>query len=198
MIGNFPEIFVLDRNNPEGRLDDFQRHKVRLWTTYNVGLAAFGAVDVSALYRYDSPLTFSLLATAVPLTASQRANNPGYAVPPASQTVYFGDRGTEEYQGSHLVDLAMTYSVPVWREMRPWVKVELFNVFNNQNLVLFNTQVTRNTAGAVDANGLPTEYIRGARFGQATSVTHFPRSAQNFAGQTLFARTFLLSTGFRF
>ena len=198
LIGNFPEIYALDRNNPEGRLDDFQRHKVRLWTTYSLGLAAFGTLDVGALYRYDSPLTFSLLATAVPLSAAQRSSNPGYAVPPASQTVYFGERGTEEYQDSHLVDMALTYSMPVWRELRPWVKVELFNLFNNQNLVLFNTQVTRNAAGPVDSNGLPTEYIRGARFGQATALTHFPRSAQNFAGQSLYARTFLLSTGFRF
>jgi hypothetical protein len=42
------------------------------------------------------------------------------------------------------------------------------------------------------------EYTQGANFGRATALTSFPRSAQNFAGQNLYARTFLLSAGFRF
>ena len=58
--------------------------------------------------------------------------------------------------------------------------------------------MTPKAGGAVDANGLPTEYTQGAAFGRATALTSFPRSAQNFAGQNLYARTFLLSAGFRF
>lgn len=197
-IGDYPEIFVLDRNNPEGRLDDFQRHKGRLWTIYSVGEGKWGGVDLGVMYRYDSPLTFSLAAAGVPVTAVQNARNPGYAVPPRSQTLYFAARGAEEFEASHLVDLSATYSIPVFRELRPWIKMELFNAFNDQSLVQFNTQVTPNAAGPVDANGLPTEYVRGARFGQATAITHFPRSAPNFAGTFLSARTFLLSTGVRF
>ena len=37
-----------------------------------------------------------------------------------------------------------------------------------------------NRAGALDANGIPTGYIKGPRFGQATSDTQFP---QPYAGQ---------------
>jgi hypothetical protein len=58
--------------------------------------------------------------------------------------------------------------------------------------------VTPKVGGALDANGLPLEYTQGATFGRATAITSFPRSAQNFAGQNLYARTFLLSAGFRF
>ena len=74
----------------------------------------------------------------------------------------------------------------------------MFNLFNDQSLVNFNTVVTPRAGGAVDANGLPTEYTQGAAFGRATTLSSFPRSAQNFAGQNLYARTFLLSAGFRF
>jgi hypothetical protein len=71
-------------------------------------------------------------------------------------------------------------------------------VFNDQSLVSFNTTVTPKAGGAVDAMGLPLEYTPSAAFGTATAITSYPRSAQNFAGQNLYARTFLLSTGFRF
>ncbi len=110
----------------------------------------------------------------------------------------FAERGTEEFDSAQFVDLAFTYSIPVFRELRPWVKLEFYNVFNNQNLVGHNVQVTPRPGGPVDANGLPLEYVEGAQFGNPTSNTSFPRSAQNFAGQNLNARTFLGSLGFRF
>jgi hypothetical protein len=165
---------------------------------HNLDFSRFGAVDASVLYRYNSALTYSLLANGVATTAIQRAANPGYATPPASQTVYFGERGTEQFNSAQMVDLAFTYSVPVFKQLRPWIKTEFYNLFNDQSLVGFNTAVTPRVGGAVDASGLPLEYTRGAAFGTATAITSFPRSAQNFAGQNLYARTFLLSAGFRF
>jgi hypothetical protein len=197
-IGNYPEMAVVSRNEPTGRLNDFQRHKVRLWTTYQVNMARFGALDTSLLYRYNSGLTYSLVANGVPVTAAQRALDPGYATPLAAQPVYFGERGSAQFDDSQMVDLAFTYSVPVFKQLRPWIKAEVFNLFNDQSLVGFNTAVTPKAGGAVDAMGLPLEYTRGAAFGTATAITSYPRSAQNFAGQNLYARTFLLSTGFRF
>jgi hypothetical protein len=196
--GNYPEMAVLDRNEPNGRLNDFQRHKLRAWTTYAMDFSRFGALDASLLYRYNSALTYSLVANGVPLTAAQRAANPGYATPPASQTVYFGERGAEQFDDAQMFDVAFTYTVPVFRQLRPWVKAEVFNLFNDQSLVNYNTVVTPKVGGAVDANGLPTEYTPGAAFGRATAITSFPRSSQNFAGQNLYARTFLLSMGVRF
>lgn len=91
-----------------------------------------------------------------------------------------------------------TYQIPLWRALRPWVKFELYNVFNDQSLVTTNTSVTRDLTGPVDANGLPTQFVRGSLFGQATAITHFPRSATNFAGTNLYARTFMMSFGVRF
>jgi hypothetical protein len=197
IIGDYPEMYDLARSNPAGRLNDFQRHKVRLWTTYTQGLRAFGSIDAGLIYRYNSPLTYSLIAV-VPRTAIQTALDPGYAVPFASQNVYFGERGSAEFEGTQLVDVAMTYSVPVFKDLRPWVKLELYNMFNNQNAVGHNIQVTPRPGGPVDALGLPLEYMEGAQFGRPTSNASFPRSALNFAGQNLNARTFLLSAGFRF
>ncbi len=197
-IGNYPEMAVVGRSEPTGRLNDFQRNKVRLWTTYQLALSRFGALDMSLLYRYNSALTYSLVANGVPVTAAQQALNPGYATPLAAQSVYFGERGSGRFDDAQMVDLAFTYSVPVFKQLRPWIKAEIFNLFNDQSLVAFNTAITPRAGGPVDALGLPVEYTPGAAFGTATAITSFPRSSQNFAGQNLYARTFLLSTGFRF
>jgi hypothetical protein len=197
-IGNYPEVLFVDRSEPTGRLNDFQRHKLRAWSTYNLDFARFGSVDVSAVYRYNSALTYSLIANGVATTAAQRAASPGYANVPASQAVYFGERGAGQFGDAQMLDVAATYGVPVFKSLRPWVKAEVFNLFNDQSLVGFNTAVTPKVGGAQDANGLPLEYTPGASFGRATAITSFPRSSQNFAGQNLYARTFLLSAGIRF
>jgi hypothetical protein len=197
-IGDYPEIFVKDRNFPEGHLNDFQRHKVRAWTTYLFDFSRIGAIDASLLYRFDSPLTFSFQSAGVDFSDIQLDRDPGYASLPADQTIFYGERGEGRFEESHLFDLAIGYQIPVFKSLRPWAKFEVYNMFNNQNLVGFNTTVTPAPNSPVDANGIPTEFVRGARFGQATAITNFPRSSQTPAGAALYARTFLVSFGVRF
>ena len=195
-IGDYPEILVPERNFPTGRLNDFQRHKVRLWAIWNQGLGRFGSVDIAPIVRIDSGTTYSLFANGVPLSDVQLARDPGYAQLPGGgeQTLFFGERGSETFPGFALMDLAVNYSVPVFRTLSPWVKVEMLNVTNNQKLIAFNTTVTPDPNSPLDANGLPTGFIRGARFGQATANTHYPVWRPGFSG----GRTFLVSAGLRF
>jgi hypothetical protein len=200
-IGDYPEIFTFtwSRQNPDGRLNDFQRHKLRTWTTYGFGFGRFGTLDASAIYRYNSALTYSLVATGQPLSAIQLARNPGYArAAGVAQSIFFGERGSEFFNASHQVDLGLLYQLPVWQTLRPWLKLEFYNVFNNQPLVGFNTAVTPDPNSPLDSDGLPTGYIRGAAFGTATGNASFPRATTTPGGTNLFARTFLMSFGVRF
>ena len=198
-LGDYPDLLVENRNFPVGRLDDYQQHKVRVWSTYQLGLGHFGSVDLSPMWRYNSALTYSLVANSVPLGAVQRARNPGYARLPGSgtngsQTLFFGERGSEEFEGYGLVDLAVNYQVPVWKTLRPWVKLEALNVLNNDKLIGWDTTLTVDPASALDANGLPTGYIKGPRFGQGTSTANYPRPRPGLTG----GRTFFGAFGFRF
>jgi hypothetical protein len=199
VLGDYPEMLDETRNFPMGRLDDFQRHKVRVWSTYVVNAGRFGSFDVTPMWRYNSALTYSLAANSVPLSAAQRAQNPGYARLPGSgangsQTLFFGERGSEEFAGYGLVDLGVTYQVPVWRTLRPWLKVEVLNALNNDTLIGWDTTVAVDPASALDSNGLPTGFIRGPRFGTATSTAHFPRPRPGMTG----GRTYLGAFGVRF
>ena len=187
VLGDYPELLVEARNFPMGRLDDYQRHKVRVWSTYMVNMGRFGSVDVTPMWRYNSALTYSLAANSVPLSAVQRARNPGYARLPGSgangsQTLFFAERGSEEFAGYGLVDLGVTYQVPVWRTLKPWLKLEVLNVMDNNKLIAWDTTITVDPASALDADGLPTAYLKGARFGQGTSTAAYPRPRPGLTG----------------
>src|SRR4029453_5868243 len=76
-IGDYPEIISATRSFPNGRLDDFQRHKGRVLAAYGLHLRRFGRIDIAPLFRLGSGRTYSLIAAAVALTPQQIALNPG-------------------------------------------------------------------------------------------------------------------------
>ncbi len=186
-IGDYPEIYSEARHYPDGRLAGFQRHKVRAWTIYNVGLGRAGSADVSFLWRYDSPLTYSLVTADDNLSPVQEALGAAYAELPVSQTVYFGKRGSQTFESTHLFDLAVNYSIPVFRTLRPWIKFEVVNLFNNDTLLTWNTDVFQDPASPVDALGLHTGYLEGPTFGRAEQNGNYP-----------LPRTFRVALGVRF
>lgn len=198
-FGDFPEIFgpALDRLMPYGRLDQFQRHKLRIWGVWTAGMGRVGNLEVAPLWRVNSGTAYSLTAN-IALPAAQRARNPGYPAndinPGVREIVFFGARGAETFKGYGVLDLATTWTVPVWRSARPWIKVEVYNLLNNQKVIAWDRTVTADATSALDANGIRTGYVRGPRFGQATADTHYP---QPYPGQNG-ARAFRMAFGVRF
>jgi hypothetical protein len=108
--------------------------------------------------------------------------------------VFFGARGSQEFQDYALFDLGVTYGVPVWQSLRPWVKLEVLNLFNNQQLISWDTTVAADLTGPKDANGLPLNYVTGPNFGKATSNANYARPRQGMDG----GRSFMLAAGIRF
>ena len=197
LFGNTPELFVPERNFPDGRLASFQRHKARAWTTYDLNLGRAGTLLTAVIWRYDSALTYSFTNAAVAFSDIQLSRDPGYASPPTSQPLFFGGKGTQDFVGSHKFDLALTYSIPVFKSLKPYVKFSMVNVLNNDKLTSFNTSVSPDSNGPVDSDGLPTQFVRGSRFGQATSAANYPLSYLS-NGTAVRARAYDLSLGFRF
>jgi hypothetical protein len=195
-IGDYPEIYNAQRFFPDGRLQDFERHRLRAWSIYNFGLGRLGDLSVSGLWRYDSPQVYSLRALSQPLTTVQRdiLKAVGYPDAPDNSSVYFGPRGSEEFAGYAMVDANISYNIPVVGSVRPWVKFDIYNLLNNDKLISWNTTIRPDPNSPVDALGLHTGFIKGASFGQATSQTNFPAP---FGGQTG-GRTFRLAVGVRF
>ena len=195
IIEDYPELTSPERNYPIGRLDDFQRHKIRMYLSYTQDLGRLGSLDLAPIWRYNSAQTYSLLAAGQPLSAVQLARNPGYTRSGiTSQTIYFGGRGTEEFEGYGLVDFAATYQIPIWKTLRPWVKAEVYNVLNSDKLIGWTTTVSPDPNSPLDEFGLRTGFIRAANFGQARANTDYPRPLPGLNG----LRTFQVAFGLRF
>ncbi len=178
-IGNYPEAFSAARNFPTGTLQDFERSRLRVWSLYDWNMGRKGSLSLSGLWRVDSALSYSLRAVSPPLTATQRILIAAAGYPDAPNTtssgsgyfVYFGDRGSGRFAGYGLFDASMNYDVPVFRSFRPWVKLDVYNVLNNQKLVAWDVTVGPDTNGPKDALGLPLNYVRSPTFGTATGNT---------------------------
>lgn len=184
-IGNRPEI-QSPREFPYGRLALFQAHKVRLWSTYTLGLGRAGTLSSGVVYRYDSPEVFSYATPGMARTAIQRARDPGYKAV-GTQMIYYGERGSGEFNGASLFDLSLGYSIPVIWGIEPWVKFDVLNVLNADTQLRWNTTVTPDAASALDENGLRTGYVKAAAFGR-------PRAATDY----VVPREYFISAGIRF
>lgn len=174
---------------------EFQRHKFRLWTTYVQSLGRYGNVDISPLWRVNSGLTYSLAASSVGMSDIQVAANPGYArANTTTATLFFGERGSENFNGYGMLDVAVRYGVPVWKTVQPWIQAQVFNTLNNRKLIQWNTTITPDPASPRDSIGQRTGYIKDANFGTATANTHYPVWSTGESG----ARTFRVAFGIRF
>lgn len=195
IFGDYPEIYVASRNFPDGRLNGYQKHRVRFITDYLLP-TRFGDFGFGLVYKFDSGTPYSIRRNNFPVSGIQLSHDPGYATPPQTQPLYFGARGSQLFPSQSQFDLALNYDIPIMKVLSPWVKVTLLNVFNTHYLTGFNTAIVPctkttqagcNGAAPLDANGLPTTYVNGPLFGKATGASSY---------QT--PRTFQLSAGIRF
>jgi Carboxypeptidase regulatory-like domain/TonB dependent receptor-like, beta-barrel len=198
-MGDYPEIFNGIRTFPDGRLSVFQRHKLAVWSIYNLGLGKIGDATLSGLWRVNSGTSYSLKATNQALTEIQKALISAYPDEPSPQEVFFGERGSQMFKGYGVIDVGLGYNVPVFKTLRPYVKFDIYNVLNNQKQIRWNTTVTQDPNSPKDALGLATGYREGASFGKATSNQHFP-IPYGGDGNAPFTggRTYQMAVGFRF
>jgi hypothetical protein len=207
-IGDYPEALKADRYFPDGRLQSFERNRLRIWSIYNFSMGPVGALSISGLWRFEGARAYSLGIRNQAINSTQAAvlAAAGYPDQPGVAHVYFGgERGTERFPSYGLLDFDVNYNVPVFRTLRPWVKFDVYNLFDNRKLIAWNTNLAQNSAGAKDALGIATTFTKTANFGKATGNTAtnlnytgidtFPRA---FSGATAGGRTFRVALGFRF
>jgi hypothetical protein len=213
IIGNFPEAFNATRNYPDGHLASFQRSRLRIWSAYDMKVYG-GDFSVAGLWRVDSALTYSLASRNLSLTSTQLAIMSAAGYPEASTLVgsitgndpfYNGTLGSEYFNGFGLFDLDLHYEIPVFRNVRPWIKFDVYNLFDNNKLIAYSTTVSQNPNSPTDNLGLATGFVKSGTFGTATGNTQtnlFQSGIQAFplafSGAPSGGRTIRLAIGFRF
>lgn len=193
---DYPEVTPASRYYPVGRLDEFQRHKLRVWGIYNLPMGT-STLDIGGIWRYNSGRAYSIVATRQGLSDTQAGilETLGYAGNPDPRSLFFAaGRGSENFEGYGLFDLSLHYHIPVWKSLRPWFKAEIFNLFNNDKQIGWDTSVVPDPDSPRDELGLPTGYVEGPTFGQATSPDDYAQWLPGLDG----LRTIRFAVGFRF
>jgi outer membrane receptor protein involved in Fe transport len=209
IVGDYPEATSEARHYPEGRLQSFQRHKVRAWAIYDMNMGGAGSLSVSGLVRVDSGLAYTLAQRNVAPNATQRSilTAAGYPDQLGAANVFFNERGSETFAGYGMLDTSVHYNVPVFKDLRPWIKFDVYNLFNNQKLIAWSTTVSQNAATPADNLGLRTGFTEAASFGKATgnTVTNLNQTAIPTYAPTGFGgtngnggRTLRVAMGLRF
>src|SRR5581483_9361648 len=141
-IGDYPEAYAPEANRfyPTGNLPSFERNRVRAWAIYTQPMERFGTLSFSGLLRVESAQTYSLAQTNVALTTIQRniLAAAGYPDAPGRSTLYFDNRGSQFFAGYGAVDLDISYDIPIVGSVKPWVKFDVYNLFNNDKLIQWN------------------------------------------------------------
>jgi outer membrane receptor protein involved in Fe transport len=188
VIGDYPEIRSQFQHFPIGNLNDFGEHKLRAWANYNVKVGRAGTLNFALLANFDSGLTLSATDT-IGLTGIQLGilDDLGYVDAPASQTIFFGERGTVEFDDSLAFDFSLNYQLPIYKDLNVWLKADVVNIFNDDAQLAGITNVTANFNGPLDNLGIPTTFTPDANFGNPTGNASFARPQE-----------YLFTVGFRF
>jgi hypothetical protein len=206
----YAEYFEESWAFPVGALNSDQTHKLRLWAIYDLIDTDNHNLNVSLLQRFDSGTPYSHAAG---IDTRPFVTNPGYATPPsaAANTYFFSDRGEFQFDDITRTDFSINYSF-LWgafgRDLEVFVQPEVLNLFNQDNLVAFETRIR--TASTANANGacpnsgqaqgrcipfnpFTTTPVEGVHWGKFATYGN-PRSEADFQ----LSRTFRLSVGLRF
>ncbi|RPI52706.1 MAG: TonB-dependent receptor [Acidobacteria bacterium] len=207
MTNNYPEYRVASWNYPVGDLNIDQRHRARMWATYNVPMAeGAGAMTFGVLQQFASGVPYAAVGFVNP---SPFLANPGYQTPPAALEYYFLGRNPFRTEGTYRTDLAVNYGHRLGRlqDVRPelFFHGELLNVFNQYQLCACGENVFRNggisdlttisqgTRILAPFNPYTTQPIENTHWQKAPT---FGQAASRFAFTS--PRTFRFSVGVRF
>jgi hypothetical protein len=193
----YPEYREPRWNNPVGYLDGDQRHRVRIWGSYDLPvLREAGALVLGFMQRYDSGRPYEYT---MPVDPRPYVTNPGYLLPPSTVTYFITPRGAFRFNGAWRSDVSLSWSrrVPMGRlsTAQIFLRAVMENVTNNHRLIRFNSTIIGRTGDSTLAafnpfTSTPVEganWRRGPSFGQPIS----PGSFQS-------PREFSFSVGFRF
>ena len=196
----YPEYRQLEWAYPEGDLSADQRHRARIWATYDLPWGArLFSTQLGVLQQVESGTPYGASGSVL---VDPFVENPGYAVLPFTMGYYFTDRDAYRTEAMKRTDLSITLSRRIGTRSAPEVfaQFHVLNVFNQFDLFnISDGDINTTVLTAIDDPSLevfnpfaesPIEGVhwrKGSRFGEPVS---------RFAYTT--PRTFRFSVGVRF
>jgi hypothetical protein len=135
--GQYPEYKEARWNHPTGYLTGDQRHRLRLWLTYDLP-SPIGNWVFSLMQSFQSGGRTS--TDIGDFDARDYVENPGYLTPDSSIDYFFGGRGNIVHENITRTDISVNYALPI-KMVDLFVQLEVFNIFNEQAVVNFDEEV---------------------------------------------------------
>jgi len=169
IIGNYPNNLVPDLAYPYGYVLSDVRHKFRGWGMYKIDFGGAGRLTTGGILSYRSGSAYSHTGRVDAGTDP----SPDYSGAPSTYTAFFGGRGSQRFNGFWSLDTTVRYDINFWKDLGAYVKFDIVNIMNQDELVTFRTGGTV----APGPGGLPT-FTKNANYGTASSELNYqlPRS----------------------
>ncbi len=137
LTDTYPEYKESRWNNPTGDLAADQRHRVRLFASYDLPFIPerLGVLNISAVQAYDSGVPYGASA---PILIQPYVTDPGYVGPPTSVTYYFTARDAFHTDSIKSTNLALNFSTKIGGLVEIFVQPQVLNVFNNHGILPTN------------------------------------------------------------
>lgn len=187
----YPEFLGYPQRTPIGYLRQDERHRARLWFSYEALPVGRGSISAYVLQSFDSGHPYSAVADIDPTgrtpgTAYAGMHvNPGYVLNQTTIAPYFfSARGAFRTDDVFSTDVALTYELP-YRSVRLLFKGEVLNLFDRAAVVAPGTDViTRYNGG--ESSMLPfnpfievpiqgVHYLLASDFGKPTGPQSYQR-----------------------
>ncbi len=209
----YPEYIQRAWNVPTGSLGADQRHRLRLYGSYDLPLPKFvGNWNVGGTFGLDTGQPYGAAGT---INSTPYVTNPGYYQPPtAGVTYWFTARDAFRTPTVTRLDLSLNWTMPLWKTVEIFISPQVLNVFNSAALTTVDSTVVTAASPGGSGNKLApfnpftqvpvqrpngdqtvttANWDYGPNFGKPTSYT-----SQLTAGGYQLPRTFRLSCGIRF
>ena len=166
-LGDYPEYRQARWNAPLGPLATDQRHRLRLWATWDLPTPnAVGRLTLGLVQCAESGVPWSAVGNINP---KAYVVNPGYVTPPTSVSYYFSERGHYETDALFATDLSLNWwrPLPGAKKGQWFLRALLVNVLNAGAAIRVNrTVLTRNDSTVYQAfNPFAETPIAGVHFG---------------------------------
>jgi hypothetical protein len=197
-ILRYPEYFVASWAFPTGDLSADQRHRARLWATWDLPWGrSVGTMSLGVLQQIESGTPYGAVGA---VDVISYVDDQGYVTPPFTTSYFFTAPDAFHTETLKRTDLSLTFSRRVGSASGPEIfgQVQLLNVFNQFQLIDVE-KINQTVHTAVDSNSLdpfdpfndaPVEGVnwsKGSKFGQAISKDAYTTP-----------RTFRFSVGVKF
>ena len=199
-----PEYRQASWNYPMGYLNSDQRHRAKLWVTYDVP-TSFGDFNFSVMESFDSGTRTSVDGSINP---TPYVTNPGYLETPTSISYFFGGRGNLSTDDITRTDLAVNYKIR-FLGVEAFLQADVINLFNEEGIVAYDEEVltSLDTGSGLKAfnpfTETPVECPQGASSTECAAMGANFQKGPNFGlpnseGDYQTPRTFRFSVGIRF